>query len=171
MVGALDYKQQLCKPSGRLQRAYCPMALFAKSKVERFQEEVQGSGLGPGDYDPCVPKSKSSVGAASLGFTAAKGLSPVHKAEAAIEEETETVLDSAAARIDRRSNAAAPQGLRRLTVGGASRLSSSGVSRLVHVEAEHQTKQLAWSEREREKLQAEVVKLREREVSLVLLCF
>lgn len=139
------------------------MALFAKSKVERFQEETYGSGMGPGDYDPSVPKSTSrGAGAVSLGFTSRRGGTEDMKTADPIPEQTEAAF--AAAR-DRRSTVGGVGSRRPSSAGGMSRLSvASGASRLLQVEAEQQAKQLAWSEREREKLQGEVVKLREREV-------
>lgn len=137
------------------------MALFAKSKVNRFQEEPRGSGLGPGYYDPCVPQSSEyNAGSVSLGFTAPKDAS----------RSPSRGRSSAAGR--RKASASPPRGrrcnaqsrsMRRMTMGGPP-AQTSAVSRLLHVEAEHQAKQLAWSEREREKLQAEANKLREREV-------
>lgn len=140
------------------------MALFAKSKVERFQEEAYGSGLGPGDYDPCVPKSTGrGAGAVSLGFTSRRGGGAEDtKTAEAIPEQTEAAFTAAR---DRRSTVGGVGSRRPSSAGGVSRLSvASGASRLLQVEAEQQGRQLAWSEREREKLQGELVKLREREV-------
>lgn len=142
------------------------MALFAKSKVERFQDETSGSSLGPGDYDPCVPKSNGHrAGAASLGFTARKGLHPPER-EGPIPEDTEAIFYTAR---DRRPSIAlspkSPKSPKRMSVS-ASRLPSNGggVSRLEKLETEHQAKHLTWSEREREKLQEDLAKLRLREV-------
>lgn len=136
------------------------MASFAKSKVERFQDDTYGSSLGPGDYDPRVPKSTAhGAGAVSLGFTAPKGIAVSDKEEP-LPDETEATFSAARERRATVGGVAA----RRLAVGGSRLSVNSGTSRLDKVEAEQQAKQLSWSEREREKLEAEVSKLRLREV-------
>ncbi|CAM9377539.1 unnamed protein product, partial [Sphacelaria rigidula] len=51
------------------------MTLFAKAG--RFQDDKGSSKLGPGDYDPCLPKSTGiNAGACSLTFTAPKSTIP-----------------------------------------------------------------------------------------------
>lgn len=51
------------------------MTLFAKAG--RFQDDKGSSNLGPGDYDPCLPKSTGiNAGACSLAFTAPKSSIP-----------------------------------------------------------------------------------------------
>lgn len=147
------------------------MALFAKSKVERFQEEAPRSSLGPGDYDPCVPQTSggNGAGAVSLGFTSSKGL-PTSPKEEPIPEESESTIFSSAVR-DRRSSSSNIGGgvatARRLSSIGSPRQSapSLAMTRQEKADAQQQAKQLSWSELEREKLQAEVAKLRLREVS------
>lgn len=147
------------------------MALFAKSKVERFQEEPPRSNLGPGDYDPCVPQKSggNGAGAVSLGFTASKGL-PTSPKEP-IPEESESTIFSSAVR-DRRSSSNNVGGgvatARRLSSISSPRQGSPtlAMTRQEKAEAQQQAKQLSWSELEREKLQAEVAKLRLREVSV-----
>lgn len=135
------------------------MALsWAQSKVERFQENPAGSStLGPGDYDPCIPKSQSMAGAVSLGFTSSKGLTAALEREEPIPEETDAVLTAAR---DRVASAAS----RRSSFGGPRPALNLGMSRLDKVKAEQQAKQLAWAETEREKLQEEVKTLRSLQV-------
>lgn len=134
------------------------MALsWAQSKSSRFEENHTGSStLGPGDYDPCIPKSQNMSGAVSLGFTSSKGI-PGLEREEPIPEETEAVLNAAR---ERTANAVA----RRSTFGGTRPALNLGMSRLDKVKAEQQAKQLAWAETEREKLQAEVKTLRSLQV-------
>lgn len=141
------------------------MALFAKSNVDRFQEEGCGSGLGPGDYDACVPKSTGhAAGVASLGFTSGKALASSQRDEN-IPEETEAIFSAVR---DRRPGigVAALSSLapRRASIAGSRPSLVGGASKLNKVEAEHQSRHLAWSERERGKIEAELAKLRAREV-------
>lgn len=128
------------------------MALFAKSKVERFEVEPNMSTIDFG-----ISKAAAFRARAGLGFTADK-LPATRRGEMNPEETGPTFISA--------QN-------KRLSAGFATRRSGAGrhrpgsnlvVSRLRKVEAEQQGKQLAWSEREREKLQAEVFKLRKREV-------
>lgn len=144
------------------------MALFAKSKVERFQEEPPRSSLGPGDYDPCVPQTNNGngAGAVSLGFTSSKGL-PTSPKEEPIPEESESVYSTAVR--DRRASSSVGVGgvasSRRPSIGSPRPAPPSlAMTRQEKAEAQQQAKQLSWSELEREKLQAEVAKLRLREV-------
>lgn len=134
------------------------MALsWAQSKVERFQDNTTGSSsLGPGDYDPCMPKSQGMAGAVSLGFTSSKGLTALEREEP-IPEETEAILSAAR---DRTAVAAS----RRSSFGGLRPALNLGMSRMDKVKAEQQAKQLAWVETEREKLQEEVKTLRSLQV-------
>lgn len=140
------------------------MALsWAQSKVERFQDNPAGSStLGPGDYDPCIPKSQGMAGAVSLGFTSSKGLTALDREEP-IPEETEAVLSAA------RDRTAAVAASRRSSFGGPRPALNLGMSRLDKVKAEQQAKQLAWAETEREKLLEEVKTLRSLQVCM--LCF
>lgn len=147
------------------------MALsWAQSKVERFQENAVGSSLGPGDYNPSVPKSHGMSGAVSLGFTSTKGLQQAERAVDSIPEETTAILNSARDRTS--SVAASASGTtaassRRSSFGGPrSSLDAGGggMSRLERVKSEQQAKQLAWAEMEREKLQSEVKTLRSLQV-------
>lgn len=141
------------------------MALFAKSKVERFQEEPPRSSLGPGDYDPCVPQTNGNgAGAVSLGFTSSKGL-PTSPKEEPIPEEAESTY-STAVRDRRTSSSVSVASSRRLSIGSPRTAPSLAMTRQEKAEAQQQAKQLSWSELEREKLQSEVAKLRLREVSV-----
>ncbi len=136
------------------------MALsWAQSKVERFQEQTTGSSIGPGDYDPCIPKSQGMAGAVSLGFTSTKGMKPIEREEEGQREKAEAVLSSAR---DRLASAAS----RRTSLGGPRPpvTAAVGASRLDKVKAEQQAKQLAWAETEREKLEAEVKTLKTLQV-------
>ena len=153
--GSVDEVSCLATSSCQLPK----MALsWAQSKVERFQESTTGSStLGPGDYDPCVPKSQSMAGAASLGFTSSKGLAPAEQREDPIPEETEAVLTAARQRT-------AVAAARRSSFGGPRPALNVGMSRLEKVKAEQQAKQLAWAETERGKLQEEVKTLRSLQV-------
>ena len=147
-----------------LQLRVSSMALFAKSKVERFQEEPPRSSLGPGDYDPCVPQTNGNgAGAVSLGFTASKGL-PTSPKEEAIPEESESTYCTAVR--DRRASNSVGVASRRPNIGSPRTAPSLAMTRQEKAEAQQQAKQLSWSELEREKLQAEVAKLRHREVSI-----
>ncbi|CAM9196150.1 unnamed protein product, partial [Scytosiphon promiscuus] len=139
------------------------MALsWAQSKVDRFEEKATGSSLGPGDYDPCLPKSQGMAGAVSLGFTSTKGLRAKDREEP-MPEETESILNAAR---DRTSMLNATVS-KRSTFGCSSRPSLVvGPSRLEKVKTEQQAKQLAWAESERVKLQAEVKTLRSLQGSL-----
>lgn len=142
------------------------MALFAKSKVDRFQEEPPRSSLGPGDYDPCVPQTNGNgAGAVSLGFTSSKGL-PTSPKEEPIPEESESNYGTAIR--DRRASTSVgvASSSRRLSIGSPRTAPSLAMTRQEKAEAQQQAKQLSWSELEREKLQAEVAKLRLREVSV-----
>lgn len=142
------------------------MALFAKSKVERFQEEPSRSSLGPGDYDPCVPQANGNgAGAVSLGFTSSKGL-PTSPKEEPIPEEAESTYTSTAVRDRRTSSSVSVASSRPLSIGSPRTAPSLAMTRQEKAEAQQQAKQLSWSELEREKLQAEVAKLRLREVSV-----
>lgn len=136
------------------------MALsWAHSKVDRFEEKVTGSSLGPGDYNPCLPKSQGMAGAVSLGFTSTKGPRAKDREEP-IPEETEAILNAAR---DRTSVSAVSN--KRSTFGCSSRPALViGTSRLEKVKADQQAKQLAWTESERAKLQAEVKTLRSLQV-------
>lgn len=132
--------------------------------MERFQEQTTGSSIGPGDYNPCIPKSQGMAGAVSLGFTSTKGMKPIEREEAECQrEKAEAVLSSAR---DRLASAAS----RRSSFGGPRPplTAAAGVSRLEKVKAEQQAKQLAWAETEREKLEAEVKTLRTLQVRGVL---
>lgn len=139
------------------------MALsWAQSKVERFQDNPAGSStLGPGDYDPCIPKSQGMAGAVSLGFTSSKGLTALDREER-IPEETEAVLSAA------RDRTAAVAASRRSSFGGPRPALNLGMSRLDKVKAEQQAKQLAWAETERGKLLEEVKTLRSLQVCSML---
>lgn len=137
------------------------MALFAKS--ERFPAESCTTDLGPGDYNPPTPKP-NSAGAVSLGFTGPKGL-PNSIREQAVED-TNLSPRISAARLRRAS--AATTVTRRPSLGGPRSIVNATVARVGKLEAEHLGKQLTWSEREREKLQNEVLKFRQREVSTLV---
>lgn len=137
------------------------MALFAKSKVERFQDETYGSNLGPGDYSPTAPKP-NAAGAVSMGFTAPKGLPDILR-EQVIEEETKFSASSVGA-VHRLSVA---EKSRRPSIRGPRSAASAAVARLGKVEAQQLARKLSWSEREMEKLQTEVAQLRQREVRYI----
>lgn len=133
------------------------MALsWAQSKVDRFENSTGSSTLGPGDYDPCIPKSQSMAGAVSLGYTSSKGMDALER-EQSIPEETDATLNAAR---DRTASAAS----KRSSFGGPRPALNLGMSRLDKVKAEQQAKQLAWAETEREKLQEEVKTLRSLQV-------
>lgn len=115
------------------------MALFAKAG--RFQED-KGSGLGPGDYDPCLPKSTGfNAGACSLGFTAPKAaLSPSPRKRDVVPEDQEQdsfpVQDKrAAGSLTLSGHAMRPS---QLPTGGMALSPTRQSSRLVHVELEQQ---------------------------------
>lgn len=137
------------------------MALFAKSKVERFQDETCGSNLGPGDYSPTAPKP-NAAGAVSMGFTAPKGLPDILR-EQVIEEETKLSASSNGSSHRLRRSSVAAKG-RRPSMRGPRSAASAAAARLGKVEAQQLARKLSWSEREMEKLQAEVAQLRQREV-------
>lgn len=140
------------------------MALFARSKVERFHEEPQASGPGPGDYDPCVPKSSEyNAGAVSLGFTTPKGAGRSPSKDGSVTDGQE----SAGSPL-RESRSYSPQrrGTRRMTVDGTRHV-SPGTSRIVLGDAGQPARKLPWLERDEEKLETEAVKLREREVGVL----
>lgn len=137
------------------------MALFAKS--ERFPTESCTTDLGPGDYNPPTPKP-NSAGAVSLGFTGPKGL-PNSIREQAVED-TNLSPRTSAARL-RRTSAATTVG-RRPSLGGSRSIVNAAVARVGKLEAEQLGKQLTWSEREREKLQNEIGKFRQREVRTLI---
>lgn len=142
------------------------MALFAKSKVDRFQEEPPRSSLGPGDYDPCVPQTNGNgAGAVSLGFTSSKGL-PTSPKEEPIPEEMESNYSTAVRDHRASTSVGVATTSRRLSIGSPRTAPSLAMTRQEKAEAQQQAKQLSWSELEREKLQAEVAKLRLREVSV-----
>lgn len=149
------------------------MALsWAQSKVERFQENAVGSSLGPGDYNPCVPKSHGMAGAVSLGFTSTKGLQQVERAVESIPEETTAILNAARDRTSVASASGTTASSRRSSFGGPRTsldAGGGGMSRLERVKSEQQAKQLAWAEMEREKLQSEVKTLRSLQVCTALL--
>lgn len=100
--------------------------------------------MGPGDYDPCLPKSAGlNAGACSLGFTAPKLLPPTKHNEDCVPDD-EKQAGSFFCK-DRRESGLPPNGLgaeRRSSSIGTARLSTSSsttsVSRLIHVELEQQ---------------------------------
>lgn len=148
------------------------MALsWAQSKVERFHDKAAGSSLGPGDYDPCVPKSHGMSGAVSLGFTSTKGLvSATERAVEPIPEETTgtAILNAARDRSSVGNTSSGAVSSRRSSFGGPrTSLNVGGLSRLERVKSEQQAKQLAWAETERTKLQSEVKTLRSLQVGRV----
>ncbi|CAM9430510.1 unnamed protein product [Ectocarpus sp. 6 AP-2014] len=123
---------------------------WAQSKVDRFEEKITGSNLGPGDYDPCLPRSQGMAGAVSLGFTSTKGMTLDR--EQNNPATTEEVL-----------SLPAPTSKQPTTTCGFGRPRPAlnvGASRLEKVKAEQQEKQLVRLEMEREKLQDEVKTLR-----------
>lgn len=138
------------------------MALFAKSKVERFQDETYGSHLGPGDYSPMAPKP-NAAGAVSMGFTAPKGLPDILREQVIEEEETKLSASSVGAVHRLRRSSVAAKG-RRPSIRGPRSAASAAAARLGKVEAQQIARKLSWSEREMEKLQTEVAQLRQREV-------
>lgn len=128
---------------------------WAQSKVDRFEEKITGSNLGPGDYDPCLPRSQGMAGAVSLGFTSTKGMTPLDR-EQNNPATTEEVL-----------SLPAPTSKQPTTTCGFGRPRPAlnvGASRLEKVKAEQQEKQLVRLEMEREKLQDEVKTLRSLQV-------
>ncbi|CBJ48731.1 hypothetical protein Esi_0046_0128 [Ectocarpus siliculosus] len=123
---------------------------WAQSKVDRFEEKITGSNLGPGDYDPCLPRSQGMAGAVSLGFTSTKGMTLDREQNNPVT--TEEVL-----------SLPAPTSKQPTTTCGFGRPRPAlnvGASRLEKVKAEQQEKQLVRLEMEREKLQDEVKTLR-----------
>lgn len=133
---------------------------WAQSKVERFEEKITGSNLGPGDYDPCLPRSQGMAGAVSLGFTSTKGMTPLDREQPATEEIPV-------------HQPAAPTSKQPTTTCGFGRPRPAlnvGASRLEKIKAEQQEKQLARLEMEREKLQDEVKTLRSLQVLLAACC-
>ncbi|CAM9751345.1 unnamed protein product, partial [Ectocarpus fasciculatus] len=130
---------------------------WAQSKVERFEEKITGSNLGPGDYDPCLPRSQGMAGAVSLGFTSTKGMTPLDReqpnSQPAAATTTEEVLNLPAPTSKQPTTATSGFGRPRPAL-------NVGASRLEKVKAEQQEKQLVRLEMEREKLQDEVKTLR-----------
>lgn len=138
------------------------MAFFAKSKVDRFPGDSHGSGLGPGDYDPCVPKpSEYNKGAVSLGFTAGKRFSQSPSKDGS----TVTGQEVALSPPSERKLSPPPRSSRPSSGSGPPSLTPPK-TRIPNIGIEGQAKQAELNGRSRmqQKIQVEAVKLREREV-------